>query len=370
MKITFVIPKSSTAGGIRVVSIYAEKLANLGHDITVLSIIKRGSLRQEVRALLKELKFYKRGGDTTFFDNLTKVNFEEKLVDSRGLLNKHVPDADAVIATWWETAKWVDTLAVSKGKKLYLVQGHEIFSNLPIEQVKLTYRSPIKKIVVSSWLKNIMEEQYKDLNTVLLGNGVDTEHFHNTNKKEDNSFYVGILYSAAPCKNSKRAVDAFKVAKQKVPSLKLIGFGSVEPLEREVKEQFDEFYISPEQKKIPEIYSLADTWLFSSDEEGFGLPILESMACGTPVIATPAGAATELLSSGHGILLEDFCVKSMANAIFEMSLLDANQKKFLSKQCREVAIQYSWDKLTLKLESILYEECIDRITQNYSSKQC
>jgi len=360
MKITFVIPKSSLAGGIRVVAIYAEKLADCGHDVTVLSVIKKGTIRQELRSLLKERRLHTRSGDATFFKGSKKVKFKELFINSKGLINRDVPDGDIVIATWWETAKWVDQLLTSKGNKFYFVQGHEVFSNLPIEQVKLTYRSTMKKIVVFSWLKKIMEEEYGDFKTVLLGNGVDNEHFKNINIRGDNSFYIGTLYSAAPCKNSKRAIEAFKIAKERMPNLKLIGFGSIEPVEEDIRKQFDEFYLSPDQEQIPKIYSTADIWLFSSDEEGFGLPILEAMSCGTPVIATPAGAASELLSSGNGMLLQEFCSKSMADAIIELMQLEKKAKMSLSSKCREVAMKYSWDKLTLQLESILIEGCTDR----------
>ncbi|MGC8714943.1 MAG: glycosyltransferase [Leptodesmis sp.] len=49
-------------------------------------------------------------------------------------------------------------------------------------------------------------------------------------------------------------------------------------------------------------YSACDAWLFPSRYEAVGLPILEAMACRTPVIGTPAGIAPEMLSDGAGIL--------------------------------------------------------------------
>jgi hypothetical protein len=47
-----------------------------------------------------------------------------------------------VIATWWETAEWVDRLSVSKGKKVYFIQHYEAFDYLPKERVEATWRLP------------------------------------------------------------------------------------------------------------------------------------------------------------------------------------------------------------------------------------
>ena len=70
------------------------------------------------------------------------------------------------------------------------------------------------------------------------------------------------------------------------------------------------FVRQPAQDMIRDIYGQCDVWLFSSRSEGFGLPLLESMACRTPVIATPAGAAPELCAGGGGITVPLF--KSLA----------------------------------------------------------
>jgi len=361
LKITFIIPRASTAGGIRVVAIYAKKLSDLGHEVSVISVMKKGTIRQRLRSLIKERRRFSSKSNTVYFDKLKDVKFEIKYI-LKNLKPNQIPNSDVVIATWWETAKWVNDLPLSKGEKLYLIQGYEVFPALPRDQVEDTYRSPLKKIVVSKWLQNIMAEKYGDLETTLIGNGVDTEHFQSKEVDKKDDFVVGHLYSRALCKNSQRAIDAIQIARKKISGIKFIGFGSKSLNESE--NEFDEYFVTPEQNRIPEIYSSVNVWLFSSDEEGFGLPILEAMACGTPVIATRAGASTELLSNGGGILLKGFTSEEMADAIIEISKLDKNSSSILSSKCRQISLEYSWDKLALKLEKELLE-----ITSNQSDFQ-
>jgi glycosyltransferase involved in cell wall biosynthesis len=46
------------------------------------------------------------------------------------------------------------------------------------------------------------------------------------------------------------------------------------------------------------VYADCDVWLFASFSEGFGLPIIEAMACRCPVVATRAGCAPDVIKEG------------------------------------------------------------------------
>ena len=48
-----------------------------------------------------------------------------------------VPDGDLIIATWWETAEWVNALSPNKGAKVYFIQHHEIFPTFRLSAVRL-----------------------------------------------------------------------------------------------------------------------------------------------------------------------------------------------------------------------------------------
>lgn len=56
--------------------------------------------------------------------------------------------------------------------------------------------------------------------------------------------------------------------------------------------------------QLRSLYNISDVFLLTSKAEGLGMPILEAMACGLPVVASDTGAITELLSDGRGELIE------------------------------------------------------------------
>ena len=96
----------------------------------------------------------------------------------RPVMDEDVPDADIVIATWWETTEIGERVEPQKGEKIYFVQHHEIFEHLPVERCRATYRMPLRKIVIARWLADVMRDEYGDANVNLVPNAVDRQQFH------------------------------------------------------------------------------------------------------------------------------------------------------------------------------------------------
>jgi glycosyltransferase involved in cell wall biosynthesis len=91
-----------------------------------------------------------------------------------------------------------------------------------------------------------------------------------------------------------------------------------------------EYICRAPEDKLKEIYSQCDAWLFGTRIEGYGLPILEAMACRTPVIGTPAGAAPELLVDGAGVLVKPEDPEDMARAIEHICSLSDSDWRVMS----------------------------------------
>jgi len=354
MKITFIIPHAGSAGGIRVIAIYADRLQKLGHEVLVLSRPRRQpSLSQQVRSLLRGQGWIvKPKMPSTYFDNL---NIEHRILDRpRPVTDVDVPDGDIVVATWWATAEEVATLSESKGAKVYLIQHHEIWGSLPKERVEATYSLPLHKITISPWLVDIMRTRYGDYHVSLVPNSVNTEQFHAPPRSKQTIPTVGMVYRRPKWKGCDISLKAFSLAAQHIPNLRLVAFGTTEPLPDLPLPPGTEYVRQPPQHKIKDVYAKCDAWLFGSRLEGFGLPILEAMACRTPVIGTPAGAAPELLSDGGGILVKPEDPEDMARAIEQICQLSEPEWQAMSDAAYAKASSYTWDDAAQLCEQAFY----------------
>lgn len=351
MRIIFILPCTDLTGGNRVIATYANRLRSRGHDVLAVSPARKPpSLKQQFRSLLKGkgLLFWPKH-QTSHFDQLDvpllRLNHAEPVTDA------DVPDSDVVIATWWETAEWVVKLSSAKGAKAYFMQDYGA-PGQELEEVVPTWFLPLHIITISQWLKDLIEERCGKIPISLISNAVDFDLFYAPPRSKQPHPTIGMVYDSLPSKGIGTALKAVQLAQKKIPDLQVIAFGSSypdEPLPQNTK-----FLYRPPNEELKEIYSLCDAWLFSSLIEGFGLPILEAMACRTPVIGTSAGAAPELLAGGSGILVEPQNVEDMANAISRICMMPDQEWIALSNAAYAKATQYTWDDATDLFEAALY----------------
>ena len=144
----------------------------------------------------------------------------------RPVSDDDVPDGDAVIATWWETAEWVNAFSPNKGAKVYFIQGHEVFPHLPAARSRATYQLPFHKIVIARWLKDLMRTEYGDDNVDLVPNSVDTAQFFASVRGKQAIPTVGFLYATTPFKGLDVTLAALQSVRERYPNLRLVCFGS------------------------------------------------------------------------------------------------------------------------------------------------
>lgn len=354
MRITFVCPIADLSGGFRVIVTHAKNLRARGHDVLIMTRPPRKpTLRERLRSLCKRqpLPHHLQRGPS-HLDNSGIPHIE--LDSARAPTADDLPDADVIIATWWETAEWISAMPASKGARVYFVQHHEIFPGQPVDRVEATYRLPIPKICVAQWLVDLCEQR-SDAPATLVLNSVDLEQFCVPERGKQPVPTVGLMYSSIPFKGCDTSLKAFSLAQEKMPNLKLVAFGSSGPIPELPLPDGARFTLCPPQDQIKHIYASADAWLFGSRSEGFGLPILESMACRTPVIGTPAGAAPELLSGGGGVLTPLDDPQAMADAILQLCNMPEPAWGEMSNAAYRTASRYTWDDAADRLEAALMQ---------------
>ena len=93
--------------------------------------------------------------------------------------------------------------------------------------------------------------------------------------------------------------------------------------------------------ELPTLYSAAEAFAFPSHYEGFGLPVLEAMACGTPVVASRASSLPEVVGDA-GMQIDPDDPERLASAL-ELLALNPEMRADFGARGLERAAQFSWD---------------------------
>ena len=107
------------------------------------------------------------------------------------------------------------------------------------------------------------------------------------------------------------------------------------------------------QEDVPALLSGATAFIFPSLYEGFGMPPLEAMACGTAVIASKTSSLPEVIGEA-GILINPYSVEEIKEAMKKVW----KEKDFadrLRKAGRERAKEYTWEKSAEILKEVYLE---------------
>jgi glycosyltransferase involved in cell wall biosynthesis len=103
---------------------------------------------------------------------------------------------------------------------------------------------------------------------------------------------------------------------------------------------------------IPLIYSASSMLVFPSLHEGFGLPIIEAMACGVPVVCSDLEPMIEV-AGGAARLVDPRSEASIAGGIKKV-LSDQDLRRSLVQQGLRRAKDFTWEKTAMKTLSFLY----------------
>lgn len=353
MRISFVLPPLHIGGGIKVAIIYANALTKKGHDVVLISPPpQRTPIRRKIKSFLTGHGWPKSILNPSPLDGLV---LDHRMLDRwRPVVDDDVPDADIVIATWWETAEWVNNLSDRKGAKVYFIQGHEVHEYLPVERSRATYFFPLHKIVISKWLQDLMISEYGDIDVDLVPNSVDHSQFFSRIRGKQLIPTVGFLYSRSKIKGIDVILQVINRLRITIPNLRVIAFGSVNPNSTANFDSRIEFHLSPAQDKIRDLYSQCDVWLTASRTEGFNLPAMEAMACRTPVVSTKTGWPEESVMTGeNGVLVDIDDVDALTQGVSVILSMSDNSWRKMSENAYNTVALSNWEDSITQFENVL-----------------
>lgn len=354
MRITFLLPSDNLTGGTRVVATYASELQRLGHQVLVITCAPTPpTLRQRVRHALRHRTRLRDVPPVPGHIALSGV--PHQVMHRPGPIRAAaVPDADVVVATWWETAVWMHRLPASKGRPVHLIQGYEVWQGEHVrERVHAALRLPNTKIAISQGLADTVQQAVGPLPLQVVPNAVDLQQFHAAPRKRNAVPRLGFIYAQAPIKGADICIEACRLARARLPAFELLAFGTEEVQAALPLPEGTQYHLRPAQDALRQLYAQCDYWLFGSRLDSFGLPILEAMACRTPVIGVPVGAAPDLLPQGGGTLVDFGSAEAMAQAIVQLCSAPASDWQRRSGAAHALAHGYSWRDATQRLLQVL-----------------
>lgn len=347
MKINFILPGIGQSGGIRVALMYANALVDRGHDVLcyypLTGIYVGWKKILFPKAILRQMR------DAYNADSWIDKKFAVK--SPMVINNLTVRDADVTIATYWLTAYWVNRLSSTKGRKVYFVQGYEVWGNALNQTLgRRSYTLKMDKVIaVSSNLARRLYEEF-GINAEVVCNGISEKELGVPFKK-GKIVSIGIPYREGTLKNIRTALEVFKALNSN-NGVKWKTFGFNKP-----NDWLDdiEFLENPSREQLQQFYKTTDIFYVPSLYEGWGLPAVEAMAHGCVVLAHNSGAIAEFgRDQENCIVLQN--PKDPAEAEEKISELIVNtekRKKIGLAAWKTVVEGYTFEAASKKFEEAL-----------------
>ncbi|MDN6900654.1 glycosyltransferase family 4 protein [Oenococcus sicerae] len=361
MKIDFILSNNYNipVGGYRIVYEYANMLAESGDDVTITFMIydrvplRRGYIIRSLLSKIKRTIFFKLGIIYTSKKTVTWFKLNNKIKLNFALpRDSYFPDCDIAVATAWGTAYTLSKLNQNKGKKFYFIQHDErVFA--PDGFVRPTWKLALKKIVIASWLKELLQNEVGQ-SSILVKNFVDLDHFYLTVPLVERNRIVSMLYHKNPSKGSADGIEALKKVHSVFPDMKVKMFGT--PEEPDNLPNYFEYTHNAKTKELRNIYNQSSIYVLPSHLEGWGLTATEAMACGAALISTKNGGVNDFgLENETALLSAPNDIDHLAKNIIFLLQNDSERRR-IAANGMELVHSLTKNNSFNKFKDVLHEQ--------------
>jgi len=219
------------------------------------------------------------------------------------------------------------------------------------------FKNRISRVICDSYstknsLQNFFNIPENKLSVVYLG--VDERFFSALPQKNASAPYLLAFGRIDPHKNIPRIIEAYYKVKTEhgIPHCLILGAKHWPPENKKVDNLINKLGLSGDisflkfvrDEDLPALYKGADIMIFPSLHEGFGLPILEAQAAGTPVITSNLFAMPEIAGGPKAAhLIDPYSVDDIATGIWKI-LNDSAYKNLLTEQGLRNSTKFNWVK--------------------------
>jgi glycosyltransferase involved in cell wall biosynthesis len=264
------------------------------------------------------------------------------------------------IATWWKTLPVVhlscDPKQGGQGIPFYLVQDIEesYYPTSPEMQARVrhTYQLPANLLTIADWTTNQLLERFQKQATN-ISIAVDLD-IYKPNRTHDYDPYRVLACSrrSQHLKGFQVTVQAMNAVRRHVPQSSIVTFGMERPHLPGIPNLH---FAHQDDRGVAYLYANCGVFVQTSYHEGFGLPILEAMACGAPVVTTKAEGNEEFCKDGWNcVLVEKGDVEAVAQGIIHV-LRDREFAEYIAKNGRDTAQSYNWTEVMIRLQHTLHQ---------------
>jgi glycosyltransferase involved in cell wall biosynthesis len=241
-----------------------------------------------------------------------------------------------------------------------------LFPNLPTKYKFYTYKllpKILKKCQKIITVSNVLKKELVKLFNVayeknfVIYEGVDFKKFFKADKNEVLNFkekyqinedFVLAVGHSHPIKNFSGVIEAFKIVRKKY-KIKLVIAGLTG---KKVVQDEDIIYVGHiPNDKLYILYSAAKCFVFPTLHEGFGLPPLEAMACGCPVVVSDKGSLPEVCGDA-AVYVNPYDPQSIAEGVLKV-LTDENLRQNLIQKGYQQVKKFSWEHSVRKFLEVL-----------------
>jgi glycosyltransferase involved in cell wall biosynthesis len=255
---------------------------------------------------------------------------------------------------------------LTKAKFVVQSQSSHYSTKNPIHIIRLlilffSLRLPNKVLTVNPIEFEEIKKRYRLKTALAFPNGVDTRIFTNLSlqRRRNSILYAGRLW---PEKGLDVLFSAFERLKTRIPDLTLtiIGRGPLETIvvemQRKYRNSINYLNYIDNREELVNLYNTHELFVLPSLNEPFGIVIIESLACGTPVITCDNCGAAAFLKKYN-------CVETVPpnNSVLlaskiEQLLNDTERLWAMGKAGREAVVQnFDWSVLGNKLKKIYFD---------------